>query len=204
MSNPVTESAAAQALREKPQEIEQAALARLLFEHIENQIKAADWKAWTTIALNTFLATVSATLISKPLEKILTAAQPGGVPVSGALVGSVITTIGIFGAILFSLWFAIKVLKPELMASNSNNLFFFGNIARLREPAFIEKFNNQTREMISSFLLGEIHAKAIIAERKFSLVNRSLEAFFVALFFGALSQLLVLGGGLHIVFSRGS
>lgn len=195
MSKTITESAPIQGLHHMPSESEHASLARLLFEHIENQIKAADSKAWLTIAANGILATLGKDLISGLLGKdLISGLLKGNLPSSVVFAfACALAFIGfMFVAIVFSLWYAVKAVKPELIASDNKNLFFFRNIARSAEPAFIQRFNDQTREGAHSSLLGEVHAKATIAERKFSLIQRSLSAFFFALVFGAIS--LALGG----------
>jgi hypothetical protein len=184
VSNSITEPVPAQRLQQAPSAGEQAALGRLLFEHIENQIKSADWKAWLTVAANGLLVTLSSALLTE-VDVSKTTWH------SAVLVGHFVVVFFMYVAILFSLWYAVNVVKPALMASDSNNLFFFKNIARLPEQSFIQTFNGQTREVAASYLLAEVHAKAVIAEQKFSLMQRSLSGFFFALAFGVLSLILL-------------
>lgn len=155
-------------------------LSRFLFDHIENQIKMADSKAWFTITANTLLTAMGNYLLSGLLD---------GKP-SDLIIGSVaVSVVGI----LISLWYALRVVVPTLTASDANNLFYFGNIAKLSEQDFIRAFNVQTYERISSSVLGEAHNKAAIAEKKFKSLQISMYWFFFALIFGAVSLFICWG-----------
>jgi hypothetical protein len=162
------------------EESERIALAKLLFDHIENQIKSADSKAWLTLSANGILATLfislSKELFTKPLSKAL----------------AVVLAILMFASVLGSLFFVLTAVKPTLTVSNPKNLFYFGNIQKLPEDRFIQAFQKQSSTVVSDSLLAQVHIKARIAHRKFTMLNKSLTLFFAALVFGAISQLLII------------
>jgi hypothetical protein len=89
-------------------------LARLLFNHIENQIKMADSKAWLTIAANSLLVAIGNYLTSGLIEKMP----------SDLIIG----TIGmVVLVIIVSLWYALMAVNPSLIATDTNNLFYLNS-----------------------------------------------------------------------------
>ncbi len=162
------------------EESERIALAKLLFDHIENQIKSADSKAWLTLSANAILVSLfislSKELFTNPLNKALT----------------VVLAILMFASVLGSLYYALMAVKPTLTVSNPRNLLYFGNIQKLSEDKFIQAFQSQSSNVISDSLLAQVHTKARIAHRKFMMLNKSMYLFFAALIFGAIGQLLII------------
>jgi hypothetical protein len=160
-------------------------LARLLFNHIENQIKMADSKAWLTIAANSLLVAIGNYLTSGLIEKMP----------SDLIIG----TIGmVVLVIIVSLWYALMAVNPSLIATDTNNLFYFGNIAKLSEQEFVSTFKVQTPEQVSCALFIEVYNKAVIAEKKFKSLKVSLNFFFFAMILGSLSlfvYIYLLGSG---------
>ncbi len=169
-----------EALSEVTENAELVTLSRFLFDHIENQIKMADSKAWFTITANTLLTAMGNYLISGLLD---------GKP-SDLIIGSVAVSVA---GILISLWYALRVVAPILTASDVNNLFYFGNIAKLSEQVFVRAFKEQTREQITCSVLGEVYNKAAIAEKKFKSLQISMSWFFFALVFGTVSLFVCWG-----------
>jgi hypothetical protein len=159
-------------------------LATLLFEHTEGQIKAADSKAWLTVAANTLLANLFKDINRGMVYTLLH-------PPSPLHWGAALFTLLMFGSILGSVLFALLVVKPSLASPGSGNLFFFGNIQRQpSRDAFITAFQNQRPEDISAALLAQVYSKAKIAYRKFNALTISLYFFFATLGFWAVAQLL--------------
>jgi hypothetical protein len=154
------------------------ALSKLLFDHIENQIKAADSKAWLMIAANGILANLFVGLtgelfkISK-FSKVLAA----------------ILSLLMFGTLLGSVFCALLVVKPSLAAPQAQNLFYFGNIQQFSLEGFTQEFNRQSLTDISRALLAQVHIKSKIAHRKFNILVKGLYLFFGALVFSMIAQI---------------
>lgn len=180
MTEPIDELQNPEDSQPSLEENELIVLGKLLFDHIENQIKSADSKAWLTLSANAILVSLfislSKELFTKTLSKEL----------------AVVLAILMFASVLGSLFYALMAVKPTLGVSNSRNLFYFGNIQKLPESKFIQEFQSQSPSLVSESLLAEVHTKARIAHRKFMMLNRSLSLFFAALVFGAIGQLLII------------
>jgi Family of unknown function (DUF5706) len=151
-------------------------MAKLLFDHIENQIKAADSKAWLTIAANTILANLFVGLTSE-IFKI-----PGFSKVLAAIL-----SLLMFGTLLGSVLCALLVVKPSFAGPQSQNLFFFGDIQRFSLDGFTQEFNRQSLTDVSHALLAQVYVKSKIAHRKFNVLVKGLYFFFASFGFGAIA-----------------
>lgn len=157
-------------------------LATLLFDHIEGQIKAADSKAWLISAANALLANVFKDLGKNMIYTLLYASDPFQ-RISSLF--ALLMFVSIVGSIFFALW----TVKPTLKNPVKETFFYFGNIKRLSEQDFIQRFHCQQSDKISEALLTEVYTKAAIADRKFQQLNKSLYFFFAALVCWVLAQL---------------
>jgi hypothetical protein len=183
-------------------------LARILFEHIEGQIKAADSKAWLELGANTLLANLLNTLIEN-LTKSLYVKDAGSALLVLSRLGAQATwnqnltallALLMFVSILISLGYAFWTVKPVLgghgaATGNSKpvkNMFYFSDIHALAPAEFIRTFQNQSRTEIAEALLTQVYIKAAIADRKFALLNRSTVAMIAALGCWAVAQLTLI------------
>jgi hypothetical protein len=156
-------------------------LARLLFEHIEGQIKSADSKAWLTVSANGLLINFFFNLI-KDNEEFLRL---------GTSFTSVLSFL-FFASSFLSVFFALAVVKPSLKRPKTSNLFYFGDIADIPQESFIQEFRDQSLDKISYSLLRQVHIKSQIVNRKFATLNKSLFLFFIALILGVATQVVYL------------
>jgi hypothetical protein len=182
-------------------------LARILFEHIEGQIKASDSKAWLSISANGILLT----LLNLSIENLLKSLYGGAAKSSLLVLGKLgqqatwyqnlaaVFCLLMFLSILISLGFAFWSVKPVLggrkstknKSGKNKNLFYFGDIQDHKQDEFIQAFQNQSLEMIGKALLTQVHIKASIADRKFTLLSKSMIAMMVSLVCWALALLVL-------------
>jgi hypothetical protein len=156
----------------------------MLFEHVEGQIGQADTKAQLTLAADTLLAAA------------LTLAGRGAgfrlLDPSAALPERIGAALGLlaFVALVISVYLAIVAARPRLaVAGQSRSVFYFGHVAQVRESEFRREFLDQSEADLRESLLAQIHAKAVIAQRKFANVRLSITFLIVALALWAAMQI---------------
>lgn len=88
--------------------------------------------------------------------------------------------IGLFIA-TFYFSFMSLVARKGIKDINSESLFFFGNIANLKEDEFIEKTSNISEKDIINDLKEQIVINSMIANVKFKYFNYSLKSSFFLL-----------------------
>ncbi len=157
-------------------------LAILLFDHITTQINRADTKAGLILAADTLFATTIAALNHGVVLNLFDPAAS----FSNRLIA--LGTILMFVALLVSAFLALIVTRPVLPIGKGNNLFYFGQIARLKEQEFMTRFGCQSPNEIRVALLGDIHEQARIASDKFVRARTSLDFLLVALTLWAVLQ----------------
>ena len=161
-------------------------MAAMLFEFIETQINRADTKAGLILAADTLFATTVTVLSKGALVNLFDNAVPP-LPRLTALL-----TILMFVALLISAVYALIVARPILrIPKRDRTWFFFGRVAEATAPDFIQAFSSQTPEEIQVRLLNEVYTISLIAQRKFSRVQRSFDFLIAALLLWAALQVLL-------------
>jgi hypothetical protein len=156
-------------LEDKKEAIESA---RVLFDHVQDQIVLADTKALLIVAADGFLATAIAELVKEIAAKSITI--PG-------LFKEVVYlfTFLMFGAILISVFYALRSAKPSQDTSARQTPFYFGHINQWSENEFIDKFQSQLSNQLCASILAQVHTKAKIVNQKFDNIRRSLRYLFL-------------------------
>lgn len=162
-----------------------AGLAAMLFEHIEAQINLADTKAQLTLAADTLLAAAITLSDRGTASKLLDSTAA----VADRLAACV--SILLFVSLILSICLALLAARPTLRPpERSRNLFYFGDIVRLRKQEFTRAFLGQSDSDVTESILAQVYAKAEIATYKFSTIQRSIELLLVA---------LILWGALQVI-----
>jgi len=111
------------------------------------------------------------------------------------------TTLLLLGTMV-SLVFSILAAKPRVsphpitlddLRHSEGNLLFFGNFAKLEEPAFIEGMTElmHDREGIYEAMMRDIHGLGSVLNKKFQLLQHAYTLFMWALVAGVLSFVAV-------------
>lgn len=166
------------------QEEEVTKATTLLFEHIEQQIGRADTKAQLTMAADALLTGALATLGKGVARNLLSTTAPVLDRLTDLL------TILMFLALACSFLWALRVVNPHLRGSKRFTLMYFGKIAQMDEDEFIDTFRNQSLHDLSISALAQVHAKARIAQIKFTRARWSVNFLIVSLACWAVLQLL--------------
>lgn len=183
--NPLENQINSEPMQNPMEKGELISLAKMLFEHIEGQIKSADSKAWLTIAANGLLANVFKDLSTGMGYKLINS------PLAVEKLANFFIIL-MFIAIIGSIFYALMVVKPDLTAPTERNLFYFGNIQKKSEVnEFIKNFQSQQLDDIYTSLLAQVYIKAKIVYRKFKNLHKSLYFFFAALVLWGVAQLLI-------------
>jgi hypothetical protein len=156
-----------------------AELATLLFDDIEGQISRADTKAELTITGDGILAAAVTSLGKDSPTALVAAVVDGAAPLAARIAAA--GTILLFAALLVSILCALLVVRPRLRHPGRSSLVYFGQIARLSEADFIDRFLKQSDAEAMAALLADIHTKARIARRKYMGVSLSVILLIVAL-----------------------
>jgi hypothetical protein len=98
-----------------------------------------------------------------------------------------------------SVYSALRVAFPRLISSGRQqpdrdrelSLFYSGHIAQLSEDDYVARFLDLTLEDVKEQVMLGIHAKAVIVQRKFVAVRRSMVGIMAAVIFWALGQMAV-------------
>lgn len=169
------------------QEVNIIQLAAMLFDHIEQQISAADTKAQLTLAADTLL--VAALTLSS--ENIFAGFLDSGLAFSTRL--AIWVNLALFVYLIISIYYSILTVRPNLIPPvQSRNLFFFGHIMQFSERDFIETFSGQSEHVTRENLLAQVHKKAIIVNNKFIRMKRSVDFLLAALILWGLLQVVLI------------
>lgn len=160
-------------------------LATFLFSLIEAQITRADTKAGLVVAADTVF--VTAILLSSR-GVILHLLDPSASLVArAAAVLSLLTFVNLICSTLFALTAARPALKVR---DDEGTLFFFGRIAQMDHPEYLDSFSAQNPTALRHAILTEVHNTSLIAMRKFARVRHSLDFLIAATVLYALLQVL--------------
>lgn len=169
-----------------PDVVDTTQLATQLFEHVQGQINFADTKAQLTLAADALLAAVVAPQGRSLLGGLLDGSAPPLTRIA-ALLGLLM-----FASVLLSVYFALVVARPMLRVGGARpSLFYFGTIVQHSEEEFIKAFVSQSSEDVRLALLAQVHARAKIAWRKFTAIQRSLDFLVAALVLWTVAQVLL-------------
>jgi Pycsar effector protein len=163
-------------------------LAILMFQHIEGQIGRANAEAQVTLAVDAILVAAITTILSNRLG---ISVLPHGLqdsifgPHSTVFdqVKALSIVLAIF-ALLASLFIALAVIRPSLRPpkKHDDGLLFFGLIAKYKDPEkYTTDFKRRNRDKSLDDVLGQVHAKAKIARKKFIGVSISVLCLMAAL-----------------------
>jgi Family of unknown function (DUF5706) len=164
-------------------------LASLLFEHIEGQISRADTKAELTITADGVLAAAVTSLSRESPPALVAALVDEGATLATRLQAGALVLL--FVALLISILSALLVVRPSLRHRERPTLLYFGQIARMRENEFVERFLGQSGDEALAAVLADIHTQAHIARRKYVGVAFSVSLLIVALALWVLSELFL-------------
>ena len=157
-------------------------LCALIYGYLGGQITLADTKAQLTLAADALLAS-SILALDKSL---ILGVFDGSTPFLTRL--GTLLMIGMFGALLVSIYYALRVARPTLMPSKRANMFYFVDVTRMSEETFRTRFLTQTPDDITDALLEEVYTLSHIAYRKFERVGHSLNWLIAAFALWAVAQ----------------
>ena len=157
-------------------------LCAIIYGYLGGQITLADTKAQLTLAADALLASAILSLDKSVVLGILDASTPLLTRLATLLM------IGMFGALLVSVYYALRVARPTLMPSKRSNMFYFVDVTRMSEETFRTRFLTQTPDDITDALLEEVYLLSHIAYRKFERVGRSLTWLVVAFVLWGIAQ----------------
>ncbi|MEO5905816.1 MAG: Pycsar system effector family protein [Saprospiraceae bacterium] len=167
-------------------------LFRVTYQHQSKLIQIADYKANMNMSLNTMIISAIIAILGYGI-------------VSGQLVDLntylMIPVIGIVGACLVSLVFAIQAARPKLLKTKKatdpnqkSSLLFFGEIASHSQADYIERM----KELISSdhdmyeHMTIDLHNQGMILKRKYDLLLISYQVLMYGFIFSVLLFMLML------------
>lgn len=85
----------------------------------------------------------------------------------------VLLMMGMIVVLVLSIYYALIATAPRLAKVKQQNVFFFGNIASMREEEYIRLLREHTLEEVKTSIMRQIYIRAGIVQRKFRAVNRS-------------------------------
>lgn len=152
------------------QPLEFTRLLYMLSQDMDNLTRHADTKAQIILAVNAILTA--------------TAAGPA-VAAAGAPLQSVAAAFGLCALMLMisSVYFSLRTVLPRRVPPHDTqprNLFFYDDIAGLDEREYLARFQGQTLPELRIAILGQVHAKALVARAKFTSVRHAVELLFAA------------------------
>lgn len=183
----MTKAASSSESRELVSEQELRTLAAFLFNLIEAQITRADTKAGLVIAADSVFATGA--LFQARHGAVLLLFDNAAL-LSTRIVGGLMMLM--FGALFLSMMYGLLAARPSLRVKDgSDNLFFFGRIARFSHPEFRDIFSALSVAKFHSSLVSEVYNTARIANGKFQRIRRSIDFLIVAVIVWSLIQLVL-------------
>ncbi len=162
-------------------------LMKVLFSHMEDQIRFADSKAQGLLLLAT--SALVAVAITGALNKGtgITLIDSGENLFSRF---SALLIILMFVALIVSIYCAVLTLRPWPSVPGIETLLYFDSISRLSLEEFIRKFTSQTHNDLNVSMLSAIHTKAQIADWKFFQVRLGLNFLLVAMVLWGAAQIM--------------
>ncbi|MFQ3567861.1 MAG: Pycsar system effector family protein [Aggregatilineales bacterium] len=160
-------------------------LVYMLHMSMDMQISIADTKAQLIMGANAILI-ASIALNPGALSSALITADTQPVERFAVAISLLMVV-----ALLISIYFALSSARPKLRGgTKQNNLFFFGTAAALEEAAYVEQFMALTMDDIKTSVIAQVHAKAVIVEKKYRGIRSSLLFLFIALLLWLLARLV--------------
>lgn len=143
-------------------------LSALIYSYLGGQITLADTKAQLILAADALLLASVATFNQGIVSQLF---DP-----TTSLVTKLTTllTFIIFGALVASIYYALRVARPTLPLSKKPNFFYFADVTRFKEADFRRMFTQQTEADVTDALLYEVWLLSLIAYRKFDRVRLSI------------------------------
>ncbi|MEW6030221.1 MAG: Pycsar system effector family protein [Chloroflexota bacterium] len=166
-------------------------LARMTFEHFESQLHFGDTKAQLTLGVNAVLIGSLASFGKEAFSALLDPASSFVEKAIGVL--AVPLFVSILLSVMFSLLAAQPNLRPPLRKPESpqeDNLYFFGSVQGFSPSDYDRRFSAQSGAQARAAILEQVHAKARIAERKFTNTRRGLYFLYLSFLLWAVMQAL--------------
>jgi hypothetical protein len=161
-------------------------IARFLLENINDRIDSADIKARILVAANSIVMGFTAFAFKDSIGSL----REGGTgPVWIAT--TIAATVLVISATISSA-FALWVIRPRIVRSQSKSLFFWEDIRQMPLEQFTSAFKALTPEETLELLVSEIHGLSSVASQKFRWAFVSSVALVAAI--AAWAILLVLVG----------
>lgn len=159
---------------------------KILFGHIEDQIRLADTKAQSVLTLIT--SVIIAIAIAGALNK---GSAISLIDIQASLLARTVALLNVFMflILLIAVYYAILTMRPRLTSSQQGTLLYFGTISCLSQEDFTRQFLSQTSRDALMSLLETIHTKSQIALWKFGRLRLSLNFMLVSLILWASVQL---------------
>ncbi|MCW5852017.1 MAG: hypothetical protein KIT87_18230 [Anaerolineae bacterium] len=159
-------------------------LCAIIYGYLGGQITLSDTKAQLTLAADALLASAILSLDKSVLLGVFDASTPLLTRLATMLI------IAMFGALVVSIYYSLRVARPTLIPSKSSNMFYFVDVTRMTEEDFRTKFLTQTPDDVTDALLEEVYLLSTIAYRKFERIAHSLNWLLVAFVLWGLAQVL--------------
>jgi len=162
-------------------EIDFNLLLTTFYADLFSQIALADSKAQLIIGVNAILSAV----LVPDIAAIGSLLQDGNVLGTLSALLIMITAV----ALAVSIFYSIRATIPNVRRTQQpDNLFFFGDIAQMREEEYLQQFFQLSPQQIKISYITQIHARAKIVKRKFALVRWGLIVLTVAFCFWVLAH----------------
>lgn len=160
----------------------------LQYQEVDNSIRHADLKAQLIVGINAIL--LAAVTNASGLFSVIggdTTAQPLPTQVGFILNLNVLTCL------LLSIFYSLSTIIPRFKTADTvNSVFFFGDIIKLKQADYVQRYTNMTLKQYKEEMIAQIHAKSFIVDTKFRKVRVSLLFLYAAMFFWALEYLFTL------------
>ena len=162
-------------------------MAQWMFLRIESNIAGSTPKA--VIILSLHVAILSAAILQG--DRIVHEAAPSIRTAVGVLL------VALFLAAVSALWLAFSSVAPRIAKSAGKpSLLFFGSIARMPKPEFVEAFSGSDRQDFTRDLVEEVHALSGLADWKHRMFVRAFRIIlYLEIPLMAVVALLVAAGG---------
>lgn len=141
------------------------------YQEVDNSIRHADVKAQLILGINTLL--IAAVTNSN------TAIRTGE-----ALAFNLdsLFDVMVLVCLLLSIFYALSTIIPRFKSTKSvDSLFFFGDIIKMNEADYIDRYMTLSTQDIKAEVIAQIHAKSFIVKTKFMKVRFSLVFLFMGL-----------------------